>query len=955
MFNLKLKFCLVASCTAYFIIILQNHIVTSTDDISNHIKDCCNGGKNFAKYQNNCENHEYDILNISPIWRGLCHSTYVVCCSYEVINQYCLAGRLAAQAESPCNDKYNTTSYSDCCRACQIGLAVRTSGSNCNDNLFSYFYDIESFRICCEDKKENEKKPIETLRSNNTEVKDVNNVEKKHVISNENRDGTITLQNDDDICENFENYRLCEHICQNTMESYICKCHSGYKLNNDMVTCSAITEENNNSTTNNGYKMEDDKNQYKMKVDDDSDDSNLRDTICPNGFKNDFLKPQKCVDIDECLLQLNDCKKNQYCLNTNGSFRCLNADLNTCEFGLQYNYEIKKCDGIKSNNMSRGFKTSILPLFSNGLKDNKCNYGFQWKNYRCQDINECKNDNVACDSNHVCVNDIGGYHCNCKIGFNMDTSTNTCIDINECSINNHNCLPTQRCDNTIGSYVCTRLQSCGTGYTLNADSSTCDDNDECALNTHNCKEGWDCYNTKGSFRCYRRLPTITTTTQTPSTDSSVSVSRHNGAGYINPSYKPKLYSSCSTGFQRNYLGACVDIDECTAANSPCGSHQHCTNTNGSYYCLTHLKCPSGYKSNNDSTDCIDLDECESGEHNCIDGQICRNRNGGFLCSCPQGHRLGRVLNSELRCVDINECEQKGQKTSLCPANAQCINTIGSYFCECKPGFQKSFENERICLDVDECNEIPGLCQQKCVNFFGGYRCTCNNGYELGPDNRTCNDIDECEVEHPLKLCMGFCSNVPGSYECSCPRGYILASDRNTCIDIDECVSGEFCTGRNDVCTNKRGGYKCTSIRCPFGYTNDHDQKTRCRLINNICDGEDCYNKPSAYTYNFITFVSKLLIPPEGRTFFSFRGPAWYDDIEFDMKIVKIQTAANIERATYNNFGITKINHEVHLNLKKSLEGPQEIEIDLTMTVYTRGLSRGKSVAKIFIIVSQYSF
>ena len=38
---------------------------------------------------------------------------------------------------------------------------------------------------------------IETLRSNNTEVKDVNNVEKKHVISNENRDGTITLQNDD--------------------------------------------------------------------------------------------------------------------------------------------------------------------------------------------------------------------------------------------------------------------------------------------------------------------------------------------------------------------------------------------------------------------------------------------------------------------------------------------------------------------------------------------------------------------------------------------------------------------------------------------------------------------------------------------------------------------------------------------------------------------------------------
>ncbi|XP_023305279.2 uncharacterized protein LOC111687097 [Lucilia cuprina] len=123
----------------------------------------------------------------------------------------------------------------------------------------------------------------------------------------------------------------------------------------------------------------------------------------------------------------------------------------------------------------------------------------------------------------------------------------------------------------------------------------------------------------------------------------------------------------------------------------------------------------------------------------------------------------------------------------------------------------------------------------------------------------------------------------------------------------------------------------------------------------MCEGEDCFNKPSAYTYNFITFVSKMMVPPEGRIFFSLKGPAWYDDIEFDMKIVKIQAAANIEKATNNHFGTTKDHHEVHLSLKRSLEGPQEIEIDLTMTVFTRGLPRGKSVAKVFIIVSQYTF
>ena len=212
----------------------------------------------------------------------------------------------------------------------------------------------------------------------------------------------------------------------------------------------------------------------------------------------------------------------------------------------------------------------------------------------CVDINECKIHDTPCDSNQICVNDIGGYHCDCKIGFNLDTTTNACVDINECSINNHNCLPTQRCDNTIGSYVCTRLQSCGTGYTLNADSSTCDDNDECALNTHNCKEGWECFNTKGSFRCYRK-PTSTTTTTTTSTTAKPSAASTHGQHYPSPYYKyhnnsmryggynqseyvshqtasrqsyeslspppfsyhHREYLPCETGLQRNHMGVCV--------------------------------------------------------------------------------------------------------------------------------------------------------------------------------------------------------------------------------------------------------------------------------------------------------------------------------------------------------------------------------------------------------------
>lgn len=48
------------------------------------------------------------------------------------------------------------------------------------------------------------------------------------------------------------------------------------------------------------------------------------------------------------------------------------------------------------------------------------------------------------------------------------------------------------------------------------------------------------------------------------------------------------------------------------------------------------------------------------------------------------------------------------------------------------------------------------------------------------------------------------------------------------------------------------------------------------------------------------------MPPDGRTIFTLRGPAWYDDIDFDLKIIRIQAATNIEKATENYFEYVKI-------------------------------------------------
>lgn len=48
-------------------------------------------------------------------------------------------------------------------------------------------------------------------------------------------------------------------------------------------------------------------------------------------------------------------------------------------------------------------------------------------------------------------------------------------------------------------------------------------------------------------------------------------------------------------------------------------------------------------------------------------------------------------------------------------------SIGSYHCHCKAGFKNEVNDDRKCVDVDECTEYPGLCQHRCINYWGSYK------------------------------------------------------------------------------------------------------------------------------------------------------------------------------------------------------------------------------------------
>lgn len=55
------------------------------------------------------------------------------------------------------------------------------------------------------------------------------------------------------------------------------------------------------------------------------------------------------------------------------------------------------------------------------------------------------------------------------------------------------------------------------------------------------------------------------------------------------------------------------------------------------------------------------------------------------------------------------------------------------------------------------------------------------------------------------------------------------------------------------------------------------------------------------------------------------------------------------------FSMDKYQNEARLSLMESLEGPQDIEIEMSMTVFRDGQPSGTNVAKIFIFVSEYQY
>ncbi|XP_018562983.1 protein kinase C-binding protein NELL1-like isoform X3 [Anoplophora glabripennis] len=203
--------------------------------------------------------------------------------------------------------------------------------------------------------------------------------------------------------------------------------------------------------------------------------------------------------------------------------------------------------------------------------------------------------------------------------------------------------------------------------------------------------------------------------------------------------------------------------------------------------------------------CLNIDECqEEGGlegHHCHQNTICVNTFGSYICECLPGYRRIDKYN----CAELDECSS-GEHN--CDINAECINTQGSYHCGCKEGYSGNGHS---------CHPI---CKQNCLN--GGIcrspgKCACPNGY-TGPSCE--RDLDECSTNSHRCANASICVNMIGWYYCQCKQGYenpYIDNKLGTkCIDVNECDSDLHTCHPSAQCINIDGSFKC---ECPKAKSN----------------------------------------------------------------------------------------------------------------------------------------
>ncbi|XP_061888442.1 nephronectin isoform X2 [Entelurus aequoreus] len=187
---------------------------------------------------------------------------------------------------------------------------------------------------------------------------------------------------------------------------------------------------------------------------------------------------------------------------------------------------------------------------------------------------------------------------------------------------------------------------------------------------------------------------------------------------------------------------------------------------------------------------------------CVKGQCV----GPDRCLCHAGYQGPRCDQ------DANECGLSAR-----PCSQRCMNTHGSYRCFCEPGHALGVDGHD-CTGHVTCASLR--CQFGCHmdGRRGMVHCLCPPGLHLAPDNRTCEDVDECRRHASVCPPRWTCRNTFGSFVCVCRDGSVMGTLQGSvqCRDKDECVTGAHGCSRHARCINTDGSYTCQCLKAYAG-------------------------------------------------------------------------------------------------------------------------------------------
>ncbi|TNM94233.1 hypothetical protein fugu_002409 [Takifugu bimaculatus] len=126
---------------------------------------------------------------------------------------------------------------------------------------------------------------------------------------------------------------------------------------------------------------------------------------------------------------------------------------------------------------------------------------------------------------------------------------------------------------------------------------------------------------------------------------------------------------CATGYRGDGHN-CYDIDECAESLTSCGAHSQCVNLPGSHRC----QCQSGFEFGFDGRTCVGK------KHSCRVSHVA----GPTLLYLIDFSLMVFLTDDDCTFVFLSDIDECG--SSPCHINARCLNGLGSFDCQCQPGF-----------------------------------------------------------------------------------------------------------------------------------------------------------------------------------------------------------------------------------------------------------------------------